>query len=224
MPQPTRPLLPCIEQQTRATVDAAVIWLHGLGADGHDFVPIIPQLNLPSSLAIRFVFPHAPAIPVTVNGGYVMPAWYDIRAMDIDQEVDLAGLLASVARLCDLIDNEIERGIASDRILIAGFSQGGAVAYQCCLSATRPLAGLLAMSTYFASSDTITLTQANSTLPIEIQHGTFDPVVPERLGQQAYQFLTGHGYRAHYRTYPMEHSVCPAQITDIANWIEAVLG
>ncbi|SHO44802.1 alpha/beta hydrolase [Desulfopila aestuarii] len=217
------PLLPSLEHETGPTPDAAVIWLHGLGADGHDFAPIVPQLHLPPKPGIRFIFPHAPAIPVTVNGGYVMPAWYDIYEMDIDRTVDSDQLLASATAVEKLIERELERGIASSRIILAGFSQGGAVAYQAGLSSTRPLAGLLAMSTYFATSDSITLAEANSSIPIEIHHGKFDPVVPEHLGKTAEQFLVAKGYSVNYRSYPMEHNVCPEQIADISSWIRNIL-
>lgn len=217
------PLLPFIEQETAPAPNASVIWLHGLGADGHDFAPIVPQLQLPTSPGIRFIFPHAPAIPVTVNGGYVMPAWYDIYEMDIDRKVDSDQLLASAKAVEELIEHEIARGIESNRIILAGFSQGGAVAYQAGLGSTRPLAGLLAMSTYFATSDSITLTDANTSIPVEIHHGKFDPVVPENLGRKAEQFLLGKGYSVQFRSYPMEHNVCPEQIADISRWIQAIL-
>lgn len=216
-------LLPAIEFDTTSTPDSAVIWLHGLGADGHDFAPIVPQLNLPEELAIRFIFPHAPKIPVTVNGGYIMPAWYDILEMDIDRQVDDVQLLASAEAVSRFIDNQMVRGIDSKRIILAGFSQGGAVAYQACLSSAHPLGGLLTMSTYFATSDSIILSEANRQIPIEIHHGSFDPVVPEQLGRKAQRFLAGNGYRVRYHTYPMEHSVCPKQISDIAAWIQSIL-
>jgi len=217
------PFLPYIERTTAPSPDAAVIWLHGLGADGHDFAPIVPQLRLPGTLGIRFIFPHAPAIPVTVNGGYVMPAWYDIYQLEIDSTVDTARLIASAEAVSKLVDQQIEAGIQSNRIILAGFSQGGAVAYQLCLSSAVPLGGLLAMSTYFATSDSITLSEANRSLPIEIHHGMFDPVVPERLGQKAEQFLASRGYDVRFRTYPMEHNVCPEQIGDISAWLQTVL-
>lgn len=215
--------LPAIEQETRSNPDASVIWLHGLGADGHDFAPIVPELNLPKELGIRFVFPHAPAIPVTVNNGYVMPAWFDILEMDIDRKVDSAQLLVSAAAINRLVDRELERGITSRRIILAGFSQGGAVAYQVSLSHPLPLGGLIAMSTYFATSDTIELSDANRTLPIEIQHGSYDPVVPPALGIRAAEFLRERGYSVAFRTYPMDHSVCPQQIGDISAALQRFL-
>ena len=216
-------LLPSIEQETRPNPDATVIWLHGLGADGNDFVPIVPELHLPASLSIRFIFPHAPAIPVTVNNAYVMPAWFDILEMDIDRKVDSAQLLVSAAAIKDYVDREIERGMDSRRIILAGFSQGGAVAYQVALSHPQPLGGLVAMSTYLATSDIIELSEANRELPIEIQHGQSDPVVPLALGIGAAKFLKERGYNVAFRTYPMEHAVCPEQIGHIAEALQRFL-
>jgi phospholipase/carboxylesterase len=213
-------LLPTVEIETRKNPDCAVIWLHGLGADGNDFSPIVPELRLPVDLGIRFIFPHAPSIPVTVNGGFVMPAWYDILEMDIDRTIDIKGLLQSAEQVNDLIAKELDRGIESSRIIVAGFSQGGAVAYQVVLSHEKPLGGLLAMSTYFASSDIIKTSTVNSTIPIEIHHGIHDPVVPERLGSEAAKELGMRGYKVEYRTYPMEHAVCPEQIGDISYWLQ----
>lgn len=217
-------LLPAIEQETRSNPDASVIWLHGLGADGHDFAPIVPELGLPAELGIRFIFPHAPSIPVTVNNGYVMPAWFDILEMDIDRKVDAAQLLVSAAAINRLVDRELERGIPSRRIILAGFSQGGAVAYQVTLSHPQSLGGLIAMSTYFATSGSIELSEANRNLPIEIQHGSYDPVVPPALGIRAAEFLKEHGYAVTFRTYPMDHSVCPQQIGDISAALQRFLG
>ncbi|HBG21155.1 MAG TPA: carboxylesterase [Desulfobulbaceae bacterium] len=218
------PLLPAIEKETRPSPDSTVIWLHGLGADGNDFAPIVPQLRLPEKAAIRFIFPHAPAMPVTVNGGYVMPAWYDILEMQIDRRVDSKGLLASAAAINGFIDRELERGIDSRRIVVAGFSQGGAVAYQVVLDHDKPLGGLLAMSTYLATAETLDYKAVNKTIPILIQHGEDDPVVPEQLGRKAATRLVKEGYRVGYKSYPMEHSVCPAQIVDIGRWLQTVLG
>jgi len=217
-------LLPAIELETRSAPDAAVIWLHGLGADGSDFAPIVPELHLPPDLGIRFIFPHAPAMPVTVNGGYVMPAWFDILEMAIDRKVDSAQLLVSAARINRFVDRELDRGIDSRRIVLAGFSQGGAVAYQAGLSHSRPLGGLLAMSTYFATSDSIALSEANFDLPIEIHHGIHDPVVPQALGIRAAEFLRDRGYSVAFRSYPMDHSVCPQQIAHIADALQRFLG
>ncbi len=216
-------LLPAIELETRPEPDSAVIWLHGLGADGNDFAPIVRQLRLPASAAIRFIFPHAPSMPVTVNGGFVMPAWYDILEMQIDRKIDTAGLLASVKAIDGFVTRELDRGIAGRRLVIAGFSQGGAVAYHLALSHATPLGGLLAMSTYFATADILTYNPANKKIPIKIQHGDRDPVVPESLGRSAAARLTGEGYQVSYQSYPMEHSVCPEQIGDISRWLQTLL-
>lgn len=217
-------LLPAIELEPNGTADAAVIWLHGLGADGSDFAPIVPELNLPADLGVRFIFPHAPAMPVTVNGGYVMPAWFDILEMAIDRKVDSAQLLVSAAKINQYIDRELARGIDSRRIVLAGFSQGGAVAYQVSLSHLKPLGGLLALSTYFATSDSITFSAANCGLPIEIYHGIHDPVVPMALGIQAAEYLKERGYEVAFRSYSMDHTVCPQQITHISDALQRFLG
>lgn len=215
--------LPAIEFDTGPDPGYCVIWLHGLGADGNDFAPIVPVLKLPPEPAIRFIFPHAPEIAVTVNGGMVMPAWYDILEMQIDRRVDVDGLLASVASINAFVDREISRGIKEQNIVIAGFSQGGAVAYHVALNRSNLLCGLLAMSTYCAVCERLH-THSNLTgLPIEIHHGLHDPVVPEHLGKEASAFLEEHGYAPVYRTYPMEHQVCAEQIDDISNWLRSII-
>lgn len=215
--------LPCIEIEPQAPATAAIIWLHGLGASGNDFAPIVPELQLPESLAVRFVFPHAPSIPVTVNGGMVMPAWYDILSMDVDRIIDEPQIVQSAKAIGELIEREIARGIPSDRIILAGFSQGGAVAYQTALSYPKPLGGLIAMSTYLATQDTLALHSANLELDIFITHGTQDPIVSESLGQRAVEFLLGKGYKPLYVTYPMQHEVCLPQIHDLSSWLQEQL-
>lgn len=216
-------LLPAIETETRTNPKTSVIWLHGLGADGNDFAPIVPELALPDDLGVRFIFPHAPAIAVTVNGGFVMPAWYDILEMEIDRKVDTKGLIESSNQIKKFVEREQARGIDSKKIVIAGFSQGGAVAYHLALGYDKPLAGLLAMSTYFATPDIVQYNDANRSMSIEIQHGTFDPVVPESLSQKAISELIAKGYAPEYKSYPMEHAVCPEQIADISTWLQKVL-
>ncbi|GHC38632.1 alpha/beta hydrolase [Aidingimonas halophila] len=208
-----------IEPQSGRPVDACVILLHGLGADGHDFEPLVPALSLPSDLAVRFILPHAPRMPVTVNGGMTMPAWYDILEANLDRRVDEPQLVASADRVHRLIDAEIDKGIESRRIIVAGFSQGGAVAYHAALTYHRPLGGLLALSTYFATADSIEPSEANRDLVIEAHHGTFDPVVPESLGQQGAERAKAMGHPVNYRRYPMQHSLCPEQIPHISAWI-----
>lgn len=215
--------LPAVIVEPSQTATASVIWLHGLGANGHDFEPIVPELNLAPETAIRFIFPHAPNLPVTVNGGRIMPAWYDILAMTIDRKVDVKQLEASAHAVAQLIDRELERGIPSERIVIAGFSQGGAVAYQTALTYPKPLAGLLVMSSYFATADSIQVNPANQQLPVVIFHGLQDSVVPESLGRKAQQRLQAMGYTPEYFTYALEHSVNAAEVKDLAGFIQTWL-
>jgi phospholipase/carboxylesterase len=215
--------LPCIDIEPKTPATATVILLHGLGADGNDFVPIVSEMRLPSSMAVRFIFPSAPSIPVTINGGAVMPAWYDITELAIDRKIDSTQLIDSAEQIRRLVDREIDRGIPSNRIVLAGFSQGGAVSYQTALTYMQPLAGLLCMSTYFATKDTITPNSANKSLPIFICHGSRDPMVPERMGRDAQERLITMGHSVEYKSYPVEHSVCPEEIADISRWLQRVL-
>lgn len=215
--------LPCIDIEPKSPATATVILLHGLGADGNDFVPIVSEMRLPSSMAVRFIFPSAPSIPITINGGYVMPAWYDITEIAIDRKIDTTQLIDSAEQVRRLIDREIDRGIPSNRIVLAGFSQGGAVSYQTALTYMQPLAGLLCMSTYFATRDTITAHSANKNLPIFICHGSLDPMVPERMGLEARERLVAMGYSVEYKSYPVEHSVCAEEIADMSQWLQRVL-
>lgn len=213
-------LLPCVEHEPTQTATHAVIWLHGLGADGNDFMPIVPELGLPDDLPIRFVFPHAPSMPVTVNGGVTMPAWYDILDIQIDRKVDETQLRQSAQAAHRLIDREIERGIPAERIILAGFSQGGAVAYEAALTYPQKLAGLMALSTYFATADSVVLSEASQGLPILVNHGTQDPVVPESLGRAAVDRLQTLGFKPQYKSYTMPHAVSPDQIRDIGQWLQ----
>tara|TARA_B100000530_G_scaffold289370_1_gene205263 strand:+ start:1721 stop:2389 length:669 start_codon:yes stop_codon:yes gene_type:complete len=217
-------ILPTLEKNYLADRDvkASVIWLHGLGADGNDFAPIVPQLNLSLDFGVRFIFPHAPAIPVTINSGYVMPAWYDIKQVDVDRHVDNEQLQESASRIHDLIDREIERGIQSTRIIVAGFSQGGAVSFEAALSYEQPLAGIMALSTYFATVGTIKINAIQQSIPILICHGEHDPVVSESLGKRSRASLEKLGFDPEYHSYPIEHSVCPQEIEDIGKWISRV--
>ncbi len=215
--------LPCVEIEPAEPATAAVIWLHGLGASGHDFEPIVPALRLPEELRVRFVFPHAPSIPVTINGGVSMPAWYDIRALDLERKVDEGQLQHSALAVGELVAREVARGIPSTRIIIAGFSQGGAVGFQLALSYPQPLAGLLALSTYFATRNSLVPHPSNARLPILIHHGDADPMVAEAKGRQSAAVLTEWGYPVEYKTYAMEHAVCPPQIRDIGHWLRARL-
>ena len=205
-------------------IDRAVIWLHGLGASGHDFEPVVPQLGLDNDMAVRFIFPHAPSRPVTINGGMVMPSWYDIFEMSLDRKVDVAQIEQSSQQIKDLINREVERGVKPEHIVIAGFSQGGAVAYHLALGYPQRLAGLMTLSTYLATNDQINYSDANKELPILIEHGTHDPVVPVALGEQASKTLSARGYNVEYITYPMAHQVCMPQIQGIGVWLNKVLG
>jgi len=200
---------------------ASVIWLHGLGADGNDFAPVVHELDLPPEIGIRFIFPHAPFQPVTCNGGYVMRAWYDIYSLEsIDQE-DEAGLLHSRALIETLIAQEIERGIPSTRIILMGFSQGGAVALYTGLRHTQPLAGIGALSTYLPLHDITAaeIQSANAHIPVFIAHGLDDPVVSYRLGRRSLQHLQVLGLTPQWHEYPMQHSICMEELDDISNWI-----
>ena len=208
-----------IQIETGESPTAAVIWLHGLGASGHDFEPVVPELGLPEDTAVRFIFPHAPNLPVTINGGMSMPAWYDIKAMDIDRVVDTEQLRASTDAVAKLVEQQKHKGIPPERIIIAGFSQGGAVAYELGLSYPERFGGVLALSTYFATADTVQRSEANADVPISVYHGTFDPMVPESLGVRSVETLKEMGYDPSYQTFPMEHSVCLEEIQDIGRFI-----
>ncbi|MCL7929529.1 alpha/beta hydrolase [Halomonas llamarensis] len=208
-----------IEPKSGQPADACVFILHGLGADGHDFEPLVPALPLPENANVRFIMPHAPRLPVTVNGGMIMPAWYDLLAMDLGRRVDEVQLKKSAERIQALIEEQIDQGIDSRRIIMAGFSQGGAVAYHAALSFSQPLGGLLAMSTYFATADSIELAEANRSIPIEVHHGNFDPIVPETLGRAGFDKVKALGYPVNYRQYPMAHALCPQQVQDIGKWL-----
>jgi phospholipase/carboxylesterase len=204
---------------------ASVIWLHGLGADGHDFVPLVPELGLPDRLAVRFVFPHAPQRAVTINNGYVMRAWYDIKSLAPDGRADPAGLAESVARVATLVAAEVALGVPAGRIVIAGFSQGGAVALHAALRYAEPLAGVLALSSYLPLHGSVATeaSSANRRLPILMCHGREDPVLPMSLAELSRDTLVALGYAVAWKEYPMRHEVCREEIADIAAWLLARL-
>jgi len=210
----------CNDKQQNMPANAVVILLHGLGASGHDFEMLPKQLNLPKDSCIRFIFPHAPQIPVTANGGYVMPAWYDILEMTEIRKINEQQLINSVNEVHKLIQRELDRGISSERIIIAGFSQGGAVAYHAALTFPQKFAGLMALSTYFATSNSIKVTPENKAIPIQIYHGSRDPMVVEAQGRRAYDDLVSMGYQVDYKSYPMEHELCFEEVADISNFIQ----
>ncbi len=218
-------LLPAVELEwpKGLSVTASVIWLHGLGADGNDFAPIVPQLNLPTGTGVRFIFPHAPSIPVTINNGYVMPAWYDIKSLDGGRHVDTEQIEGSAGWVHDLIDREIERGVPAERIVIAGFSQGGAITYQAALTYPKRLAGMMLLSTYFPTAETVQMDSVQAQLPALICHGSRDPVVVESMGLDGKARLEALGFSPEYKSYPMEHAVCPQEIADIGDWFCKVL-
>jgi len=215
-------LLDAIVVETAPSPTTTVIWMHGLGADGHDFEPIVPELGLPKAPAVRFVFPHAPVQPVTINGGMQMRAWYDVTG---DGRQDAAGIRASRTRIESLIGRERARGIPSRGIVLAGFSQGGAIALQTALRHGERLAGVLALSTYLPLPDTVEREAgpANRDLPIFMAHGRQDPVIPLSLATRSRDTLVSLGYEVEWHDYPMPHSVCAEEIADIARWLRAVL-
>lgn len=202
----------------------SVIWLHGLGADGHDFEPIVPELRLPAELGLRFVFPHAPVQPVTLNGGMSMRAWFDILTLDRDGPVDEPGIRASTTTLEQLIERELERGIAADKLVVAGFSQGGAIALHAALRSPHKLAGVMGLSTYLPLSSTIKDEVLASELPVFMAHGVLDPVLPMALGRDTADLLIAKGFNVEWHDYPMAHSVCIEEIKDIRTWLLSVYG
>ncbi len=216
--------------QTPETVEVAtgenpvgsVIWLHGLGADGHDFEPIVPQISLPADVTLRYVFPHAPVRPVTINGGMAMRAWYDVSSLDTEGRADVAGVKESCAMLEGLIAREIERGIDVGKIVLAGFSQGGAIAIHTALLTEHKVAGLMALSTYMAIPDAAENAPCRKDLPIFMAHGSYDPVLPMQLGRDSTDKLLESGYSIEWHEYPMEHAVCPQEIVDIGVWLATI--
>ena len=214
-------MLDCVQTETGADPRFAVIWLHGLGADGNDFGPIVPELVARDWPAIRFIFPHAPQRPVTINGGMRMRAWYDITGMEIAQKQDEAGIRASIAEVEALIAREIDRGIPASRIFLAGFSQGAAMVLSAGLRHAQKLAGIIALSGYLPLEKQLAgeCSVANAELALFIAHGSVDPVVPQVLGMLARDFLRGLGHAVEWHSYPMAHQVCAEEIADLRNWI-----
>ena len=217
--------LPCIEIETAPNPSTAVIWLHGLGADGNDFVPIISQLNLSECPAIRFVFPSAPSMAVTVNGGYVMPAWYDITERDINAREDLAGIHKSATAISQLIEREASRGIAYEKIVLAGFSQGCAMSLQVGLRFPHRLAGIMALSGYLPLANSLALerSEANNKTAVFMAHGVWDAVITPERAEASADTLEKLGYQVDWNTYPMEHSLHPDELVDISRFLSTVL-
>ncbi len=218
-------LLPRIEIESAPQPTAAVIWLHGLGADGNDFAALVPELDLRDCPPIRFVFPHAPTMPITLNGGYVMPAWYDIRGTDLLSHQDVQGIQHSARAIEALIEHEISRGIAADHIVLAGFSQGCAMALHTGLRYSKRLAGIVALSGYLPLADTVAAERAsaNAKTPVFMGHGSQDPMVVPARGEASRDFLSQLGYPVQWRSYPMQHSVHPNEVADISKFLAQVL-
>ena len=218
-------LLPFVEVNPSRPHDAVVIWLHGLGDSGNGFAPIVPQLNIPNKFAIRFVFPHAPVRPVTINNGFEMRAWYDIKSMNFEDRADRGGVEESTQQIEKLIQSEIDQGISPERIVLAGFSQGGVIAYHLGLRYQHKLAGLMCLSTYMCDNppDEIHWQKTNIDTPILVGHGKWDDVVPTELGKMAYSRLKALDYNIEWREYPMQHNVCPEQINYISQWLQTCL-
>jgi phospholipase/carboxylesterase len=219
-------LLPHIQIESAPNPTAAVIWLHGLGADGNDFAGLVPELDLDACPPIRFVFPHAPTMPVTLNGGYVMPAWYDIVGSDLVSRQDAAGIHKSAHAISLLIEREAARGIPFENIVLAGFSQGCAMALHTGLRFPHRLAGIMALSGYLPLADTLAAerTQANAHTPVFMAHGSMDPVVIPARGEVSRDLLNQLGYPVQWHSYPMPHSVHPREVADISVFLASVLG
>jgi phospholipase/carboxylesterase len=218
--------LPCIEIETAPNARHAVIWLHGLGADGHDFEPIVPELVDRSWPALRFVFPNAPVRPITINGGMAMRAWYDISGLEIAQRQDEAGIRDSIRLLGELIERETARGIAAANIYIAGFSQGGAIVLAGGIRCAQRLGGIVALSTYLpmAEKTDAEAHAANRGVPVFMAHGMLDPTIPHALGEMSRDYLAQRGYAVDWHAYPMAHQVCAQEIADLKRWLGARLG
>ncbi|MEM7515723.1 MAG: alpha/beta fold hydrolase [Planctomycetota bacterium] len=216
-------LLACVEIEPAQPALRSLIWLHGLGADGHDFEPIVPELGLAPELRVRVVLPHAPQIPVSINGGMLMPAWYDIRDLELAKRHDEEGVRRSAEQLTRLIERENERGVASENIVLAGFSQGGAVALHVAVRHPEKLAGLIMLSTYAVLEQTIEAERsaANEGLSIFQAHGTQDPMVVLERGQAAREQLEKLGHPVEWHDYPMAHQVCYEEIRDLSAWLNA---
>ncbi len=217
-----------VEIETGPNPVGAVIWLHGLGADGHDFEPVVPELRLPEALPLRFVFPHAPVRPVTLNGGMAMRAWYDIYSLDRAGPVDESGIRESVATLAALVEREHARGVPYERIVVAGFSQGGAIAMHMALLFPQRLGGLLALSTWMPLAGRLEeeVRQADarqsSELPVFLAHGSFDPMLPVQMGYESRKRFDALGFTVEWHEYPMMHAVCAEEIADISRWLRTV--
>lgn len=212
-----------VEIEPETVAQYSMIWLHGLGADGHDFVSFAPELNLPPHTAMRFIFPHAPIIPVTINGGYEMRAWFDIFGLSLEERVDEDGIAQSIAQIQKLIQREVEKGVPTEKIFLGGFSQGCVMALATGLFYDKPLAGILGLSGFFLPNQMHNASQVNKQIPIFLAHGTQDSVVPYALGEITNTLLSDAGYPVTWRAYPMPHSVCKEEIDDVSKWLQKVI-
>lgn len=217
--------LPYVEVNPSKTADAVVIWLHGLGDSGNGFAPIVPQLELPESMAVRFVFPHAPIIPVTINGGMEMRAWYDIKSLSFEDRADMEGVKRSGQQVEELLQKEIDNGIPAHRIVLAGFSQGGVISYYVSMRLQQKLAGILTLSTYMCDEDQSRTgwNEMNKDTPIFASHGAYDEMVPVALGKSALMNLQDAGFNTRWEQYPMQHNVHMSQLEDVSAWLQDVL-
>lgn len=209
---------------TSGEPDALVIWLHGLGDSGNGFAPIVAELDLPASAHIRFVFPHAPVRPITINNGMPMRGWYDIKSLDFNQRADMPGVLESAEAVTALLDSEMSSGIPSERVVLAGFSQGGVIALHVAARLPIKLAGVIALSTYLSQPEALAseATSVNKDTPFFCGHGTHDDVVPLNMGKAAFDTLTAAGYQPEWYEYPMQHNVCAPQLQDLSRWFAKV--
>ena len=225
MPYTTHESEESVVLEPASTADAAVIWLHGLGADGYDFVPIVDELRLPSTMSVRFIFPHARPRPVTINNGFVMRAWYDITSLGPDRKEDGEGIRESAGVVNDYIEQQNARGVATERIVIAGFSQGGAIALQASLRYPERLGGVMALSTYLPLRESVAAeaSPANKGLPILMCHGLRDPMIAAAIGKASRDQLVSLGYTVEWQSYPMEHQVCMEEVHDISRWLQVRL-
>jgi phospholipase/carboxylesterase len=217
--------LPYVEVNPKSKAKATVIWLHGLGDSGNGFAPIVPEMKLPDELGIRFVFPHAPMRPVTINNGMAMRAWYDISSLDFNNRADNQGVKESSDLVADLIEKEIAQGIPAHKIVLAGFSQGGVIALNLGTRYEKSLAGIMSMSSYMNEPETLNdeAHAANKNTPIFVAHGTDDDVVPIFMGNTAFKVLESNGYKVTWHEYAMQHNVCMQQLNDISTWLQETL-
>lgn len=218
-------VLPYVEVNPNSKAKATVIWLHGLGDSGNGFAPIVPDLKLPDELGIRFVFPHAPTRPVTINNGMMMRAWYDITSLDFNNRADSQGVKESSAFVAALIEQEIAQGIPANKIVLAGFSQGGVIALNLGTRYEKTLAGIMSMSSYMSEPEKLSdeAHAANKNTPIFVAHGTYDDVVPIFMGNSAFKVLESNGYQATWHEYAMQHNVCMQQLNEISAWLKEKL-